>query len=250
MTLLDLLRFVPGDRSLCEGLRRLMGDWMAVCGDRNQMLGVGSVGSLYKLGDVWCGVHLPKYRAITGDTSFDAAYLERWPLGPCAYLLDGDPRRLTGVAAAAESALRQALARNRGDFGPAFVNTHSCDRESNAAAATAVMPALFSVTLGGLGVHFGRAPWLSVRYFTDGKPGLPPDVAARYVPAHGGRAAGVELVNLGNTPYTIGLQHIDPASTTGLVLTASMPPDAVCVTVESATCHDVTFADRPVNSGG
>ncbi len=241
MTLLEVMRFAPEEQGLREGLRRLMDDWVAVCGDRSRMLGVESVGSLCRMGDVWCGVHLPKYRDVTGDTGFDGAYLNRWPIGPCAYLLDGDPRRLTGVVAAAEAALRQALARNRGDFGPSFVNTHSCDRRSNASAATAVMPALFSVALGGLGVHFGRAPWLKVRYFTGGRPGLPADVAARYVPAAAGRAAGVQLVNFGSTPQTIGLVHVDPPATIGLVLTDPMPPGAVSVTLQPETCRDVTF---------
>lgn len=241
MTLLDVLRLAPDTPGLREGLRRIMGDWIAVYADRQRMIGVESIGSLTKPGDLWCGLHLPKYRDITGDTGFDGAYLEHWPIGPCGYLLDGDPRRLTGVAASAEAAFRQTLARNRGEFGPAFINTHSCDRRSNAFASTAVMPALFSVAMGGLGVHFGRAPWLNLRYFTDGKPGLPPDVAARYVPAGDGRQAAAQLVNLGNRPRAIGVQRIDPAGTVGLVLTEPMPPDAETVRLEPQTCRDVTF---------
>ena len=239
MTLLDVLRFAPDTPGLREGLRRLMGDWIAVYTDRRRMIGVESVGSLTKPGDLWCGLHLPKYRDITGDTGFDETYLSHWPIGPCSYLLDGDARRLTGVAAAAEAALRQTLARNRGEFGPAFINTHSCDRLSNAFASTAVMPALFSVAMGGLGVHFGRAPWMNVLYDHDGRPGLPPHVAARYVPATAGRTAGAELVNLGDTETVIGLRRIVPAKTTAMALNGVTPENRSVITVPAYSIRSV-----------
>ncbi len=236
MTMLDVLRFLPRDDSLRQGLRQVMDWWIRQGGD-----GVSQIAGI----DPHCGVHLPKYRHITGDTSLDAAYLAQWPVGPCSYLLTGDPVRLTGVAALADATFRQALRRNSGDFGPDFAVDHACDVASNAGTSSAyVMPALFMPALGGLGVHYGRAPWLRVLYYSDGQLGLPADIAARYVPATEAGRPIVELYNSGDTPHRIGVRGIDPATTTGLALDApprtdlrpvAVPPGAVTqVAVPSA----------------
>lgn len=215
MTMLDVLRFAPGDAGLREGLRRVMEWWIAQGADAPcQIAGI----------DPMCGVHLPKYRDMTGDDSLDAAYLENWPFGPCSCLLTGDPRRLTGVAKQADAAFQQALARNRGDFGPDIAIDHACDVMSNAGASSAyAMPALFMPALGGLGVHFGRAPWVNVLYYSGGKLGLPEDVAALYAPATESGAPKILLANNGEAPRTVAIRFIDPAATTKLSLSAPQP---------------------------
>ena len=82
------------------------------------------------------------------------------------------------------------------------------------------MPALFLPALGGLAIHFGRAPWVNVLYYTDGQLGLPPDVAALYVPPSTDSPAHVKLANSAPTPITIGVRKIDPLQSTRLSLAA------------------------------
>ncbi len=208
MTMLDVMRFVPEAGTINEGLRKVMKCWIAQGPDgRSQLAGI----------DPHCGIHLPKYRDITGDHSLDSMYLDRWIFGPCSYLLAGDPFRLTGVMEKAGAEFAQALLRNRGEFGPEVATDHACDGFSNAGVSSAyVMPALFMPALGGLGVHFGRAPWLKVLYYTDSELGLPPDVAALYMPNRDGAAPGVRLNNRGDTERKIGVSRIDPKSDTRL----------------------------------
>ncbi len=246
MTMLDVMRFVPDDEGLREGLHRVMKYWIDLEG-RVHSGEQPCTTTRNKWGDTWCGVHLPKYRDITGDKSLDDAYLQRWPIGPCSYLLTGDTNRLTGVAQAAEAAFRQAQSRNRGDFGQSFATDHSCSAASNASKSTYVMPNLFSPALGGLGVHFGRAPWVNVLYYTDGKPGLPDDVAALYVPPHNDELPKVRLVNCGTVAYTISPQCINPAEETRLVLTAHKPDEIKEIVIEAgqSIAADVQYSQHP-----
>ncbi len=223
MTMLDVMRFVHSDASIQDGLRRVMQWWISQGVDGpSQIAGI----------DPHCGVHLPKYRDITGDTGMNDIYLGHWPTGPCSYLLTGDASRLTGVAGEAEIAFRRALARNSGEFGPEFINAHACGVTSNAGTTSAyVMPALFMPALGGLGVHYGRAPWLNVLYYTEAGIGLPVDVAALYVPCRDGSPPHVKLANCGDRSRKIAVRRIDPAQSTGLVLTAGQPAGLTEITL-------------------
>lgn len=209
MTMLDVARFAPEHPGLRPGLRRVMEWWLSLPEDRPSQLTAS---------DPHCGIHLPKYRDITGDRTLESTYLSQWSTGPGAFLLDGDPRRLVGAAEQADAAFRQALARNRGDFGPEHVVNHACDKLSNAGTSSAwIMPTLFMPALGGLGIHFGRAPWLNVLYYSEGRLGLPADVAALWFPPAAGRPARVRLFNAGDRSRTVSARGLDPARTTRLV---------------------------------
>jgi len=216
-----------------KALKRLMAGWIALGPDLpSQLAGV----------EPHCGVHLPKYRDFTGDTSLDVPYLEQWPNGPCSYLLTGQEDRLTGCAATAEAVFAQALIRNSGRWGSAFATDHACNRRSNAGASSAeVAPALFLPVFGGLNVYFGRAPWVNVLYYANGKIGLPGEVAALYVPAVDGEGPGAKLANAGDATVTVGLRQVNPSGTDCVVLT-DPPPDALIeVTLERGEVRQISF---------
>ncbi|MHC4983438.1 MAG: hypothetical protein ACYTF6_09775, partial [Planctomycetota bacterium] len=215
MTWLEILKHLPKD-PYKRVLRRLVAGWVGLGRDSaSQVAGT----------EPHCGLHLPKYRNFTGDTSLDGAYLAQWPDGPSAYLLTGEEKRLLGAASAAEALFAQTVARNAGRFGKQFICEHACNVLSNAGASSAyVAPALFMPAFGGLNVHYGRAAWVNVLYYTDGRIGLPADVAALYVPAIDADARpAVKLANAGHAPQTIAVRRLEPVKSGELVLTAPGP---------------------------
>jgi len=233
MTWLEIFKYLPKDQYK-QALRRLMAGWVAMRTDSpSQLAGM----------EPHCGVHLPKYRDFTGDTSIDQAYLEHRPEGVCAYLLTGDENRLLGVASAAEAVFAQTIARNAGRLGRQFVCEHACNALSNAGASSAyVAPSLFMPVFGGLNVHYGRAPWVNVLYYTAGRIGLPDDVAALYVPPAPGRPRGAKLVNAASQPHTVALRPVAWNETGRLVLTAPPPDDLIEVTVAPGAVTQVDFS--------
>ena len=119
---------------------------------------------------------------------------------------------------------------------------HACNVLSNAGASSAyVAPGLFMPLFGGLNVHYGRAPWVNVLYYTDGKIGLPKDVAALYVPGVDGGKPGVKLANTGYEMHNVGVRPVDPAVPENLVLTAPAPKGLIEATVEPGEAKLVTF---------
>ena len=96
------------------------------------------------------------------------------------------------------------------------------------------MPTLVLPSLGGLAIHFGRAPWLNVLYYTDGQLGLPPNVAALYIPPLAEAPAQVRLASAAATPITVGVRQINRLHSTRLSLAdpddlpeVSVPPSTV-----------------------
>ena len=94
---------------------------------------------------------------------------------------------------------------------------------------------------GGLNVHYGRAPWVNVLYYSDGEIGLPDDVAALYVPAIDGDPAGVSLVNTGSVSQTIGVLPVDMCRPARPILTEPAPPNVIDVTVRPGGEERVLF---------
>jgi hypothetical protein len=94
---------------------------------------------------------------------------------------------------------------------------------------------------GGLNVHYGRAPWVKVLYYTNGKIGLPEDVAALYVPAVNGRMPGVKLANRGRVSHKVAVRPVDPVRPDNIILTAPAPSGLREVTVEPGQVVLVTF---------
>jgi hypothetical protein len=221
MTWLDIYRYAREER-YAQALRRVMAMWIGHGADGpTQITGV----------EPHCGVHLPKYRDVVKDTSLDESYLATWPDGVTSYLLTGDIARIEGSASIAWGLFGQSLMRNCGVWGDQFATDHACNALSIAGSSSAyVMPALFMPALGGLGVHYGRAPWINVLYYTRGRIGLPPDVAALYVPCKNGSPA-VQLANSGDSARTIAVRRIDPLETSRLVLTAPAPEGLKEVTI-------------------
>ena len=211
MTWLEVFKYAP-EEMYRQVLRRVMCGWVGLGEDLvSQVAGI----------EPHCGVHLPKYRDFMADTSLDAPYLEQWPDGVCSYLLTGDEDRLLGSATASEAILTQTLLRNRGLFGDQFSTKHACNAMSVAGTTSAyVAPALFMPVFGGLNVHYGRAPWVNVLYYTDGAIGLPEDVAALYVPAVQGKGHSVKLANAGTKIQNVAVHPVNPLESGKLVLTA------------------------------
>lgn len=232
VTWLDIFRFVP-KQSYREALRRVMSHWIGLGEDRpSQIAGL----------EPHCGVHLPKYRSITGDTGLDEMYLAFQPNGVCSYLLTGDKSRLEGSASAADGIFAQSVLRNRGFFGEQFATEHACNAISIAGSSSAfVAPSLFLPVFGGLNVHYGRAPWVQVLYYTDGHVGLPRNVSALFVPDLSDGSSGVEFVNLGETTETVYVRSVDPGSDHRIVLTDPTPADATAVSIPSGSTVSVSF---------
>lgn len=221
VTWLEVCRHAPKPE-YAAALQRIFRAWIGWYPDRmsTQLAGI----------EPHCGLHLPKYRDVTGDTSLDETYLANWPVGVPAYLLTGDEDRLLGRASAAEAVFAQTLYRNSM---PNFACNHACNMLSNAGCSSAyVAPALFLPAFGGLNVHYGRAPWVDVLYYTGGRIGLPADVAALYVPSAGGHPCGVRLCNTGSKPCTISLRPVEMSRPARLLLTEAAREGLAEVTVE------------------
>jgi len=234
MTGLEIYKHAP-EEEYKEVLRRLMSGWISLGEDEpSQVAGI----------EPHCGVHLPKYRDFTGDTSLDAMYLKQWPNGPCSYLLTGQEDRLVGSASMAEAVFSQALVRNSGRWGKQFSTDHACSRASNAGTSSAdVAPALFMPAFGGLNVHYGRAPWVQVLYYTNGRVGLPADVAALYVPASDDGKKGVKLANTGSQTRKVAVRSVDPSKPENIVLITPAPQGLIEVTLEPGEVSELNIED-------
>ena len=233
MTWLEIYKYSPQEKYKAA-LRRLMAGWVGLGQDSpSQIAGV----------EPHCGVHLPKYRDFTGDTSLDAMYLDQWPNGPCSYLITGQEDRLTGSMDMAKALLSQALLRNSGSWGEKFVVNHACARGSNAGTSSAdVAPALFMPAFGGLNSHYGRAPWVNVLYYTDGRMGLPAGMAVLYVPAVNGGKPGVKLFNAGSESQKVSVRPVNPAKPGTLkLLQQPKPEDLIDSTIEPGELVHVEF---------
>ncbi len=235
MTWLEIYKHVPEDRYR-EAISRYMAGWVDLGDDRpSQVAGQ----------EPHCGVHLPKYRDFTGDKTLDERYIEQWPDGACAYLLTGDEERILGGASGAAALFTQALWRNSGCFGDKFATIHACNTISNAGTSSAyIAPALFMPVFGGLHVHYGRAPWINVLYYTNGRPGLPENVAALYVPPENGNKPGAKFVNTDNRSHTVFVRPVDPASPENLALTETQPEGLQEITLEPNRGVEIAFEDR------
>ena len=234
MTWLEIYKHAP-EETYREAIGRYMAGWIDLGEDLpSQVAGK----------EPHCGVHLPKYRAFTGDTTCDERYLEQWPEGACSYLLTGDEERILGEASAAAAIFNQALWRNSGSLGDRFATTHACNPISNAGTSSAyVAPALFLPIFGGLNVHYGRAPWIHILYYTDHRPGLPDDVAALYVPALNGSRPGAKFVNTGDRFHTVAVRPIDPTTPDNLVLTEAPPEGLQQVTLAPHRMVQIEFGE-------
>jgi len=212
MTWLEIYKYTMAEEYK-RAIGRLMAGWIGLGEDQpSQVAGI----------EPHCGIHLPKYRDFTGDTSIDDMYLDQWPNGPCSYLLTGQEDRLVASLAMAEAVFSQALVRNSGRWGKKFATDHACSRPSNAGTSSAdVAPALFMPAFGGLNVHYGRAPWVNVLYYTNGHIGLPADVAALYIPANNGGKPGVKIANSGSEIRKISIRPVNPVKPENIVLIAS-----------------------------
>jgi len=222
MTWLEIYKHVPTDEYK-QAIRRLMSGWIRLGEDKpSQVAGI----------EPHCGVHLPKYRDLTGDTSLDEIYLEQWPNGACSYLLTGQEDRLIGSAAIAEALFLQALVRNSGRWGKKFATDHACNRMSNAGTSSAdVAPSLFMPIFGGLNVHYGRAPWVDVLYYTDEHIGLPEGVAALYIPPVDNNPKGVKFVNTDRQSHSVAIRSISPNKPGNIVLTEPQPERLISVSL-------------------
>lgn len=230
MTWLEIVKYLPKE-IYKNALRRLMAGWIDLGVDLpSQIAGF----------EPHCGVHLPKYRDFTGDTSLDKVYLSQWPDGSASYLLTGDEDCLVGIAAAADAILKQAIQRNVP--GSNMGTDHACSHYSNAGTTSAyVAPALFMPVFGGLNVHYGRAPWVNVLYYIDGKMGLPADMAALYAPSvNSGR--GVKLFNAGSRQQKVSIRVVDSSSPGTLkLLQPPKPEDLINIVVESGNKAQISF---------
>lgn len=234
MTWLEVYRHVPREQYR-RALQRVMRGWIELGADTpSQVAGI----------EPHCGVHLPKYRDFTGDASLDGMYLERWHDGSCSYLLTGQEERVLGAASAAEAVLHRTIMRNSGRWGQNMTTEHACNVLSNAGTSSAyVAPALFIPVFGGLNVHFGRAPWVNVLYYSDGRAGLPPDVAALYVPDAHGNGRGVKLANAGSSLRSLSIRPVTPGRPGNLFLLEPAPKGLIDVTIEPGEVAEVCFQD-------
>ncbi len=187
-------------------------------------------------------MHLPKYRDFMGDSSLDEAYLSQWQDGSASYLITGDEGCLVGVAAAADAILQQALQRNVPES--KMGTEHACSHYSNAGTTSAyVAPALFTPAFGGLNVHYGRAPWVNVLYYAQGKMGLPGDMAALYVPSVHGGNPGVKLFNAGSEARRVSARRIYPGKAGTLkLLHTPESDDLIDVIVEPKEAVQIEFS--------
>lgn len=201
MTLLEVYKYLPKE-SYKNSLHRVLKGWIHLGEDSpSQFAGIES----------HVGVHLPKYRDFTGDTSLDELYLKQWQNGPCSYLLTGEEKRLEGIAPIAAHHFETTLIRNKGILGEEEVCHDGCSIKSNAGTSSShVAPALYLPIFGGLNVHFGRAPWVNVLYYTNGNLGLPAKVAALFLPIVLEKKSHVKLVNLDTKPHKIGIRKVVP----------------------------------------
>ncbi|MBD3181109.1 hypothetical protein GF312_02385 [Candidatus Poribacteria bacterium] len=230
MTWLEILKYAPQE-TYKEALRRLMSGWIKLGTDLpSQIAGF----------EPHCGVHLPKYRDFTGDTSLDREYLSQWSDGSASYLLTGNEDCLIGVASAADAILKQAIQRNVPDS--KMGTDHACSHYSNAGTTSAyVAPALFMPVFGGLNVHYGRAPWVNVLYYTGGKIGLPEDMAVLYIPSVDGHS-GVKFFNAGTKQSKINVQLINPAKGENLkLLQPPKPENLIDIVVEPGSLGQIIF---------
>ena len=220
MTWLEIYKYSPQEKYKAA-LRRLMAGWIGLGEDLpSQVAGT----------EPHCGIHLPKYRDFTGDNSLNEAYLSQWPDGPASYLLTGDEGRLEGSAAGAKKIFRETLVRNTGKLS----SEGACSHKGNAGASSAyVVPALFLPAFGGLNIHYGRAPWVNVLYYTDGRMGLPADMAVLYVPPVNGCRPGTKLFNAGSESQKVSVRPVNPAKPGTLkLLQRPKPEDLIDSTVE------------------
>ena len=136
------------------------------------------------------GYYYLKYRDFTGDSSLDSLCLERFPVGVPGRDDHGRDRPHAGAASASAATFWHLLMSNSGRWGPGRVVTHGCNALlQHWRGLRHVMPVLHLPVFGGMTVHFGRPPWMNVAYYTDGKLGLPRDVAAFCSPARPAGAA-------------------------------------------------------------
>ena len=229
MTWLEIYKYSPQEKYKAA-LRRLMAGWVGLGEDSpSQVAGT----------EPHCGVHLPKYRDFTGDNSLNEAYLSQWPKGPASYLLSGDEDRLAGSAAGTKKIFQETLVRNKGQL-----SSHAaCAHTSNAGTSSAyIAPALFLPAFGGLNIHYGRAPWVDVLYYTDGRMGLPADVAVLYVPPVNGGKPGVKLFNAGSESQKVSARPVNPAKPGTLkLLQQPKPEDLIDSTVEPRELVHIEF---------
>ena len=231
MTWLDLYRQAPRERH-AEALARIMRGWVSWTEGEEQVTQLSGQ-------NPHCALHYPKYRDVTGDTSLDEQFLSGFPDGIGAYLVSGEVDCFLGHACAAEAVFTSTVRRNRDEN---LACTHACNIHSNAGTTSAyVAPALFMPVFGGLNVHYGRAPWVKVLYYTGGRVGLPPEVAALYVPGLDGRPGGVRLFNAGTEPCAVAARPVDMSKPTTLRFTEAAPEGIPEVTVRPGHEQEVVF---------
>jgi len=222
MTWLEIYKHSPKE-DYRKAIRRLIAGWIELGDDLpSQVAGI----------EPHCGIHLPKYRDFIGDDSLDEAYLNQWADGSSSYLITGEEACLVGSAAAADAIFQQALQRNIP--GSSMGTNHACSHYSNAGSSSAyVAPALFMPAFGGLNVHYGRAPWVNVLYYTEGQIGLPENVAAIYIPSSQNSKRGAKLFNAGIKKQNINVLPVDPLKSGSLkLLKAPEKERLINVTVE------------------
>lgn len=234
-TMLEVYRYT-GKPAYKDALHRVVRHWLGAVPVHPTRVAAGQPHASYDY---------LKYRDLTGDTSLDSLYLEQFPVGVTAAMLTGQTDRMLGAASTAAATFWHLLMSNSGRWGAGRVVTHGCDPLSNTGGACAhVMPALHLPVFGGMTVHFGRPPWMSVAYYTAGSLGLPAEVAAFCSPDPAAGRTTVTLCNAGSVPATVTVRLIDPAARDRGDLKACPPPDGhsvVAVALEPLTTAAVTL---------
>lgn len=231
MTWLDVYRHLPEPR-YAEALRCVMRGWVGWADGEEQVTQLAGQ-------DPHCALHYPKYRDVTEDTSLDGVFLNNFREGIGAYLVSGEVERFFGYPRAAEAVFASTVRRNGDEH---LACTHACSIHSNAGTTSAyIAPALFMPVFGGLNVHYGRAPWVNLLYYTGGAIGLPAEVAALYVPAASGKSRSVRLVNTGTEHCTVALRPVTMNEPSTLNFIAPAPDGLESVTLQPGEERRVTL---------
>lgn len=103
----------------------------------------------------------------------------------------------------------------------------------NGVAMHNVMAPMLCSATGGIGMLEGERPWFEVRYAqSDGRPGLPKDVAALFLPTNASQRV-IKLYNRGNAPEEV---LVSPDNT--LVGSSNKPLSVACTKVDGKIIED------------